>query len=181
MVDGLDYKMLMQDAYRLAALSPDPSTQIGAFIINSGQQEWLTRTYNKPSLNWKMQDSDWERPRKYDLMCHAERGSLDQAAIYGISTAGATMVATWAACADCARGIVSCGVKKLVRHKALGVTATTGWEDSVSIGDQIMRTGGVELIDLIGPIPGAPAVMRSGSLYHPANEPGDNWHNHVND
>lgn len=176
----MNYKEFLKDAYNLATNSPDPSTQIGAFLVAyDGQQEWLTRNYNRPSKNWKMLDTDWERPRKYELMCHAERGALDNAAIFGICTAGATMVATWAACADCARGIVACGIKTLVRHKANGVTATTGWEDSVSIGDQIMKTGGVELIDIIGPIDGAPAVMRSGSLYDPSMERTDNWHNHI--
>lgn len=177
----LDYKKHLAEAYMLAKNSPDPSTQIGAFLIAyDGQVEWLTQNYNRPTKNWKMLDSDWDRPRKYDLMCHAERGALDDAAFYGISTAGATMVATWAACADCSRGIVACGIKTLVRHKALGVIATTGWEDSVSVGDRIMREGGVKLVDVTGPIQG-PAVMRSGSLYDPRTEPADNWHNHVND
>lgn len=176
----MQYKELLKDAYKIATNSPDPSTQIGAFLVAyDGQAEMLTRAYNTPTRGWKMQDSDWERPRKYDLMCHAERGALDHAALYNICTAGSTMVATWAACADCARGIVACGVDTLVRHKALGVVATTGWEDSVSIGDQIMRTGGVNLIDIMGPIHGAPAVMRSGVLYNPANERTDDWHNHL--
>lgn len=167
----MDNKEALQIAYTLATHSLDPSTQIGAFLISYDSQfESLTQTFNRPTKGWKMEDSDWERPRKYDLMCHAERGALDLAAIYGICTSGATMVATWAACADCSRGIVACGIKKLIRHKATGVIATTGWEDSVSIGDQIMKTGGIELIDVVGPIPGAPAVMRSGSLYLPAND-----------
>lgn len=167
-LDNID---LIRQAYVLATKSPDPSTQIGSFLVSAnGQVETLTQSYNQPTKGWKMVDSDWERPRKYDLLCHAERGALDLAATYGICTAGATMVATWAACADCSRGIVSCGIKRLIRHKATGVIATTGWEDSVSIGDQIMRIGGVELIDVIGPIPGAPDVMRSGALYRPAND-----------
>lgn len=175
----MNYRELLKDAYKLAALSPDPSTQIGAFLVAyDGQVETLTRSYNNPTMNWKMKDSDWERPRKYDLMCHAERGALDKAAVFGICTSASTMVATWAACADCARGIVACGVKTLVRHKSLGVTATTGWEDSVNIGDQIMLAGGVQLIDIVGPIHGAPAVMRSESLYNPADEKADDWHNY---
>ena len=167
----LEYKAHLADAYKLALNSPDPSTQIGAFLIShSGQVEWLTRAFNVPTQGWDMKDTDWERPRKYNLMCHAERSALDKAAIFGISTSGATMIATWAACSDCARGIVACGIKTLIRHKAKGVVATTGWEDSVSIGDQIMRKGGVELIDIVGPIEGAPRVMRSEFLYDPTCE-----------
>ena len=161
-----DYRALLSEAYKLASLSPDPSTQIGAFLVAyDGQVEGLTRSYNRPTANWTMQESDWERPRKYDLICHAERGCLDNAALYGICTAGASMVASYAACASCSRGLVACGIKRLVRHK---VATTTGWEDSIFIGDEIMRQGGVELIDIVGPIPGAPAVLRSGSLFHPA-------------
>lgn len=167
MSDGMNYKLLLQDAYRLAVLSPDPSTQIGAFLINSGQQEWLTRNYNRPTANWVMTDADWERPRKYDLMCHAERGAIDNAAIYGICTAGATMIATWAACADCSKGIVACGIKTLVRHSPPDDDASQRWLQSVETGDEILRTGGVEIIDIQGRINGAPPILRSGVLFQP--------------
>jgi len=162
---------LLKSAYELATFSPDPSTQIGAFLISPhGQMEYLTRAYNNPTRDWDMSASDWGRPRKYDLMCHAERGSLDKAARFGICTAGTTMVASWAACADCARGIVACGVRKLVRHVLTDGPATPGWEDSVSIGDEIMRVGGVELVDVHGTIPGAPTILRAGQPFNPALE-----------
>lgn len=180
MSDGLNYKLLLADAYKLAAMSPDPSTQIGSFIINSGQQEWLTRAFNRPTNGFEMTDADWEtKARKYLVVEHSERNTIYFASLYGICTAGATMVATWAACADCARAIVQSGIKKLVRHKRPDDGATARWMESISIGDKIMRAGGVEIQEILGPIPNAPKVLRDGLWIDPSYV--DNWHNHVND
>lgn len=168
MREGLDYKLLMADAYRLASLSPDPSTQIGAFIINSGQQEWLTRTWNQPSKGWNMVESDWERPQKYAIMEHAERNAIYSASLYGICTAGATLVSSWAGCADCCRAMVQSGISKLVRHYPPLDDATERWLESISVGDRILKAGEVEIIDIIGPIPGAPSILRGGVLWDPS-------------
>lgn len=165
----LDYRALLQDAYQLAAASTDPSTQIGAFLVSySGQVEWLTRSFNRPVQGWKMAKADWERPRKYNFLEHAERGCLDRAAFYGICTAGCTMVATWAACCDCSRGLIACGVKTLVRHSPPDDEASARWLESVALGDEMMKRGGITLIDITGPIPGAPPILRNGQLFDPS-------------
>lgn len=174
----MNYKELLADAYKLAAYSPDTSTQIGAFLVAyDGEREWLTRSYNRPTKGWEMSESDWERPTKYALMEHAERGAIYNAALHGISTAAATMVASWAACADCARAIVQSGIKTLVRHYPPKDEATERWLESVSIGDRILTAGGVQTINIHGPIPGAPPILRNGKLFDPNYT--DNWHNHM--
>lgn len=167
----LNYKALLADAYRLAVNSPDPSTQIGAFLIShKGQQEWLTRTFNSPTNGWEMTESDWERPAKYALLEHAERNTIYNAAKYGICTAGATLVASWAGCADCCRAMVQAGVQTLVRHYPPTDDATDRWLDSIAIGDRILSSGGVKILDVVGPIPGAPKILRGGEWFDPTIE-----------
>lgn len=163
-------RLALKVCYEEATKSPDPSTQIGAAVasVSWGLTLPYTLTHNAPVQGWEMKDTDWERPRKYCLLAHAERRALAKAAKAGISTDGKALVATWAACADCAVQIVESGIVLLIRHVADTGASTSGWEDSVAIGDEIMRAGSVEVMNILGPIPGAPKVLRSGELIDPS-------------
>lgn len=163
-------RLALKACYEEATKSPDPSTQIGAAIAfeSFGIVIPSTLTHNAPVSGWTMKEEDWERPRKYCLMAHAERRALALAAKLGVPTEGKALIATWAACTDCAIQIVESGIAVLVRHVADTGAATNGWEDSVKIGDEIMRAGGVELMNILGPIPGAPKVRRSELLIDPS-------------
>lgn len=164
-------RTLMAEAYVLANMSPDPSTQVGAFLIAfDGQEEWLTKSYNRPSTGLNMSVEDWQHPTKLALVEHAERGALYRAAMYNICTAGSTMIATWACCSDCARGLVASGVTTLIRHVQPDDEATRRWSASVEMGDRILKDGGVEVVDIRGPIPDAPKILRSGQMFDPTME-----------
>ena len=161
---------LLRQAYEIATLSPDPSTQIGSFLISySGQIETLTFSFNRPTTGWHMTEEDWVAPRKYTLMEHAERGAIYKAARHGISTAGGTLVSTWAACADCARAIVAADIVTLIRHVPPYDEASARWAGSVELGDQIMKAGGVEIVDVYGPIYDAKMIKRAGQRFDPTN------------
>jgi dCMP deaminase len=116
-----------------------------------------------------MRPHDWERPRKYSLLAHAERRVLAKAAKLGLGTEGKALICTWAACSDCAIQIVESGIATLVRHYPPRDDATERWLESVSIGDEILKAGGVEIMDILGPIDGAPKILRSGEIYDPAS------------
>lgn len=155
--------------YRKAALSPDKSTQVGAVIVNHRNLiEFNTLSFNGFVWGWEPSETDYERPRKYLVTEHSERRAIYKAATVGIALYGCILYSTWAACVDCARGIVESGIEKLVRHYPPLDDATERWLESVSLGDEIMKSGGVEIIDVIGPIPDAPPIMRNGEIYDPA-------------
>lgn len=164
-------RALLTECYNEASNSPDPSTQIGAMIVDSETRNpWRgTLSHNRPVYGWEMEASDWDRPRKYQLLEHAERGAIYKAARQGLPLAFTTMVASWAACSDCARAIVECGITRLIRHYPGEDEATKRWLDSIAIGDQIMENGGVEIVNIYGSIPGAPKILRNGELYDPTN------------
>lgn len=160
----------LRRCYEEATKSPDPSTQLGAVLAFESWGVPLPTTYshNGPVAGWDMQKEDWERPRKYSLFAHAERRVLAKAAKLGISTEGKALVCTWAACTDCAIQIVESGIKTLVRHHPPQDEATERWLESVTVGDSIMKSGGVEIVDIVGPIEDAPKILRSGEIYDPA-------------
>ena len=153
--------------YDIAQDSPDPSTQNGALLYDTANDEVLSTGINEFPRGLDVTQDMLERPLKYTYIEHAERNAIYN----GIRTkqkyipGGAIMFAAWAACADCARAITNSGIKALIRHADPNRDASR-WAESIKIGDEIMRAGGVEIIDVERKL-NAPAVLRSSEMYHP--------------
>jgi deoxycytidylate deaminase len=134
-------------AYEEARKSGDLSTQNGAILVDSATGQIVARGRNDIPEMCCDRPERRQRPLKCHWVCHAESWVLATAARTGVRTGGLTMYATWAACAECAKAIVMCGVKKLVRHHTpLHDHAT--WADSIAIGDQMFAEAGIEVVDL---------------------------------
>jgi len=141
----MDYNKHMHRAYLQAQYSHDPSTQNGAVLLDSfGIVSFGVNNF--PSGVEESSDR-WERPKKYSFIEHAERTAIFNVARMGYCTTGTTLVCPWAACADCARAIVVSGVARLVRVSS-GDNTHARWDESVAWGDEIMREGGVEIIEI---------------------------------
>lgn len=160
---------ILKRCYAKASRSPDTSTQIGAVIVNKkGFVEFSTFSFNGFCWGWEPTEEDYDRPRKYQIIEHAERRAIYKAANVGIALQGCTLYSTWAACCDCARAIVETGISRLVRHHPPNDDAMNRWLESVALGDELMKAGGVDIINIHGPIPGATPILRSGEIYDPA-------------
>lgn len=167
-VDAVNRAILGQ-CYRKASDSPDTSTQIGAVITNNrGSVQFSTLSFNGFVRGWSPTPADYERPRKYSVTEHAERRAIYHAARDGVCLYGSTLYSTWAACADCARAIVESGISRLVRHYPPQDETVDRWLESVSLGDEIMVAGGVEIVDVHGPIPEAFRILRGGEWFDPS-------------
>lgn len=136
----------LKRAYEIARLSGDLSTQNGAILVNrhgdiigQGRNDIPEMCCDKPERR--------QAPLKYPWVHHAEAWAVTDAARNGHPTEGATMYATWAACAECAKVIVMSGVKKLVRHDP-PEHAHPKWADSIAIGDQMFQEAGVEVVNV---------------------------------
>ena len=164
MIDSNKHKNLLYLAYVEASQSPDPSSQNGALVVG---RKGVAKAHNKPSTGIDVNNLPVEfAENKYVYMEHAERGAIYAAAVSGVSTAGATMVCPWAACYDCARGIVAAGITTLVRHAEASKLTTERWTDSVKQGDVLMAAAGIEIIDYSGKI-GAPPVRFDKKIWNP--------------
>lgn len=163
------YREWLAYCYIQAQYSPDPSTQNAACLVGPNGDLWPgTADVNRPTDKWIMTEEDWERPRKYSLVGHAERACIFYAARMGIATHDCTMVACWASCAECAIAIVESGIKRLIRHKR---DAYAQWDASTTLGDEIMKRNNVEIIEIVGSlsehIPNLPQVRFGGELILP--------------
>lgn len=138
-------------AYKQAQQSPDPSTQVGAIIIDANG-EVVSSAYNAPVVL----GLESILPKTI-YMEHAERAAIYEAARRGLATTGLTMICTWASCVDCARAIVASGIRTVVRHGDLIKKTPCRWYESINAGNKIFEAGGIEIIEIFGKI-NAPTI-----------------------
>ena len=103
-------KRFMDLAEHVAEWSKDPSTKVGAVIVNDDKQV-LGLGYNGfPRGVHDCKERYNDRNLKLQFVAHAERNALDNAA----DVRGATLYSTLFPCTDCAKGIIQRGIRCVV-------------------------------------------------------------------
>ncbi len=101
--------------YRLAqyvsSWSKDPSTVVGAVVVGTDRRKIALGYNGFPPRIRDDEERLKDKETKYALTQHAERNVLDNAAFDLI---GSTLYVTAYPCAECAKSIVSKGVKRVV-------------------------------------------------------------------
>lgn len=160
----MNYDLLMLEAYDEATLSPDPSTQTSALLVTGTGGKVKGHNHFPAGVSAE----HWSGPKdgKYARVVHAEVAVILEAARRGVSTLGSTMVAPWAACANCSKHIADAGVKTLVRHRFIdnGVTEESPWYEDCLLGDEIMTEAGILIIE-IPPVATDVRLRRNGELW----------------
>lgn len=136
----------------VAFWSPDPSTQVGAVIVDDDHNV-LTTGYNGfPRGVDTSVESRWERPDKYDWVEHAERNAIFAAARNGVKLLGATMYLPFAAypCAPCMRAIIQAGIKRLICSDIPfpGKGNKTAYDTDSMIQGEMAEEAGVEIWEI---------------------------------
>ncbi len=150
----IDYRHLLRQAYLVAQGSPDTSTKNGALLVASDGRV-IASGYNSFTDETQVcRPWNYERPRKYKVMEHAERAIIYRAARQGLTTRGLTLVCPWASCPDCARGIVLAGITLVVSHKQAWDRTPPRWYDETLLGREILQGGNVEFQMFDGKIGG---------------------------
>ncbi|HEY4067525.1 MAG TPA: deaminase [Burkholderiaceae bacterium] len=108
----MDVEQLVELAVAAANKSPGRPRKVGAVLVLADQQTTLTACNDFPA-GVRDLESRHADPQRLLWIEHAERNALFAAARAGHSTAGATLVATFHPCAECARAIVQSGVASL--------------------------------------------------------------------
>jgi len=153
--------MLM--AYKAATKSPDPSTQNGAVVVTSaGTAEDCNRFPDRV----KVTDDRLQRPLKYNFIEHAERNAIFKAAKLQLPLPGSTMYVPWFACSDCARAIISVGIRQVVGHKKMLDGTPDHWKESIEHAFTMLAESGVETVWLEGDL-GGPKILFNGKWFQP--------------
>lgn len=101
-------------AFHVAAWSKDRSRKVGAVIVDNRQVVVALGWNGFPRGINDDVPYRHERPVKYLWTEHAERNALYNAAASGSKVEGCTLYTVLFPCADCARGIIQTGIKRVV-------------------------------------------------------------------
>jgi dCMP deaminase len=130
-------------AHQVKLKSKDKYTQIGTIIVGK-DNEIVSTGYNSFPRGIADDANDrQERPEKYYWFEHAERNAIYNAARIGVSTRDCTMYLTCGIpCADCARGIINAGIRRIVCETSGGAIGEK-WEEHAARSIIMFNEAGV--------------------------------------
>jgi dCMP deaminase len=117
-------------AEHVSSWSKDPSTKVGAVIVNQDKQV-LSLGYNGfPRGVEDLEGRYKDRQTKYLFVAHAERNALDNAFT---DTRGATLYTTLCPCNECSKSIIQKGIRTVVTKKMKNTDQATRLNFDVTI------------------------------------------------
>lgn len=128
-------------AQTVAEKSKDPSTQVGAVIVDEENTIVITG-HNGMTQGIEEHPAMWERPTKYDYVLHAELNAVARAARNGRSLRGCTLYVTHYPCNECAKVIVASGIKNVVTGAK---PLNSGWTETNEKAYKLFSLSNVEV------------------------------------
>lgn len=105
------HRRFFQLAHHVSDWSRDPSTRVGACIVNEDKQVLSLGFNGFPRGVEDKFERYKDKETKYKFVSHAERNALDNAYV---DVKGATLYSTLFPCNECAKGIIQKGIKEVV-------------------------------------------------------------------
>jgi dCMP deaminase len=135
-------------AREIASWSKDPSTQVGAIIVDALRIPVALGYNGLPRGIADTQERLTDRSLKYSLIIHAELNALHNA---GRSVRGCTLY-TWPLmpCSSCAGHLIQAGIARVVAPIARD-DLHRRWADSLHVARELLLEAGVELTEVSSP------------------------------
>lgn len=130
-------------AAHVAGWSKDPSTKTGAVVVGRDKTEVALGYNGFPPGIADTPERLNDRPLKYKLVVHAERNALDNARFD--VRGGTVYVSPWPPCAECAKSIITRGIKRVVAVEPTPEQVER-WGDSFKLMKLLFDEAGVELV-----------------------------------
>jgi dCMP deaminase len=135
-------KRYMDIARDVSQWSKDPSSKIGAVAVDD-KGHILCTGYN--GFPRGIEDSEERlnnRELKYSMIVHAEMNAIFNATYHGVCLDGGTMyVSGLPCCSNCALGIISTGIKRVVME---GDPTNERWKSSWEMTSALFNEANVE-------------------------------------
>lgn len=134
-------------AREVAALSKDPSTKVGAVVVDDDGNV-LTVGYNGfPRGVIDDRERYADRDTKLKFIAHAESNAIAQAARNGVRLMGSTLVLTSLyPCSNCAKAIIQAGIKAVYAPHMSG-DHNPDWIRERVISETMFREAGVVVVE----------------------------------
>lgn len=141
----MDIDGLLERAIVAARASPSRPRKVGAVLVLADGATTLVACNDFPA-GVRDLESRHAHPERLLWIEHAERNAIFAAARSGVATAGATLIATFHPCADCARAIVQAGIATL--YTLAPDFADPLWGPAFRCSRAILEEGGVRVVYL---------------------------------
>ncbi len=149
--------------YCIAARSIDPRTNTAALIVSADHSVLATGYNSLPRKISEDQAERLERPGKYAFFEHAERNAIYEAARRGQSLLGGEIYTLFIPCAECARAIIQCGLRRVVVHADHPGNAALE-SDKHAIARVMLEEAGIPIIRWQGQI-ALPEIRFDGEVF----------------
>jgi dCMP deaminase len=136
---------LLELAIITARRSPSRPRKVGAVLVLADETTTLVACNDFPA-GVRDLEARHAHPERLLWLEHAERNAIFAAARSGLATAGATLIATFHPCADCARAIVQAGIATL--YTLAPDFADPLWGPAFRCAQVILEEGGVRTVYL---------------------------------
>lgn len=134
----------MDMAFLVAENSRDPSSKVGAVVVNRNQEQVSSGYNDFPRGVQNLASRYANRELKYAFIQHAERNALDFAKS---DIAGSTLYVTTHPCAECTKSIIQKGISCVVCPEPERGFAER-WEESIKFSKLMLSEAGVSLVVL---------------------------------
>ena len=141
----MDIDRLVEEAIAVARRSPSRPRKVGAVLVLADGVTTFAACNDFPAGVRDLEERH-AHPERLLWIEHAERNAIFAAARAGHATAGATLIATFHPCADCARAIVQAGIATL--HTLAPAFDDPLWGAAFRCSRAILEEGGVRVVYL---------------------------------
>lgn len=135
----------LEMAELVATWSKDPSTKVGAILVDPARRVTSTGYNGFP----RGVDDSWERyadrEQKYAMVVHAELNAILTACSGGMDVMGCTLYVTRAPCAECAKSIIQAGIVRVVWASDTDPAMSIRWADSRATMRTMFDESGVDV------------------------------------
>lgn len=151
-------------AYLISMKSKDPSTRVGAVIVDKDNIIRSTGYNGLPRGVYDHSHRYINKDYKYNACNHAEENAILHCARIGISTANCIIYATWHPCAFCTKSIIQAGISEIVFHEEFpGNYNSEKWAGSIEIAKEMLTEAGVAIRSFSG------KILKITGLYNSKN------------
>ena len=135
----------MRLAEQISTWSKDPSTKVGAIIVNEERRILATGYNGFPRGIEDTEERLNNREEKYPRIIHAELNALMNALYNGVSVKDSTLyVYGLPVCSECTKSVIQAGIKRVVIPSMKGVPEK--WADSWNnVSAPMYEEAGVEV------------------------------------
>jgi dCMP deaminase len=130
--------------YQAELFSKDPSTKVAAILIAPDTHQILSTGYNGLCRGHKETEERWTRPKKLDVVIHAEINLVCNAARSGIKIENSICVVTMFPCVDCCKALIQSGIDTIVCEEP--DLNHERWGESFKISLELFNEANIKII-----------------------------------